>query len=142
MKVLEPRTEKEFSQYYDLRWRILRRPWKQLRGSERDGLEAECIHIMAVEDEAVVGVGRGQMNSKDEAQVRYMAVEEGRRGKGVGSRVLSELEERLSRLGAKRVVLDARETAVGFYQKKGYILVGDSHTLFGSVPHKRMMKRL
>ena len=36
MKVLEPKTKEDFKKYYDLRWRILRKPWNQPRGSEKE----------------------------------------------------------------------------------------------------------
>ncbi|MEJ2362384.1 MAG: thioesterase, partial [Gammaproteobacteria bacterium] len=35
-----PQTKQEWQAYFDLRWRILRAPWQQARGSERDDLEA------------------------------------------------------------------------------------------------------
>ena len=34
----EPRTTQEWESYFDLRWRVLREPWGQARGSERDDL--------------------------------------------------------------------------------------------------------
>ena len=57
--IKQPKTEKEFEAYYDLRWRVLREPWQQLKGSEKDELENESFHIMACdENNNIVGVGR------------------------------------------------------------------------------------
>jgi ribosomal protein S18 acetylase RimI-like enzyme len=142
MKVREPRTKKEYEKYYDLRWRILRKPWTQPRGSERDELEGESIHVMACEKGKPLGVGRVHFNSSKEAQIRYMAVEEGLQGKGIGTMILQELEKNAERKGATHIILNARESAVGFYKKHGYRIVGKAHTLFGVIPHHEMRKKL
>ena len=80
MIIKEPKTKEEFEQYYDLRWKILRQPWNQPRGSEKDEKENESIHIMLIHNDKVIGCGRGHFNSPTEAQIRYMAVEEGFQG--------------------------------------------------------------
>src|SRR5207248_6380568 len=91
----EPRTTQEWESYFDLRWRVLRKPWGQARGSERDDLDAESFHLLARDAAGtVVGVGRLHLNSPSEAQVRYMAIDETFRDRGVGSRILSGLEDR------------------------------------------------
>lgn len=142
MKVRKPRTKKEYEKYYDLRWRILRNPWGQPRGSEKDELEGQSIHLMACEKGKLLGVGRVHFNSSKEAQIRYMAVEEGLRGKGTGTMILKELEKNAEKKGASHVTLNAREFAVGFYKKHGYRIVGKAHTLFGVIPHYKMRKKL
>jgi hypothetical protein len=85
LQIYEPKTQADFERYYDLRWRILRAPWNQPRGSEKDDLEDRSIHVMVCEGEAPIGIGRAHFNLPDEAQVRYMAVEDGQQGKGVGA---------------------------------------------------------
>src|SRR6266699_2981788 len=90
----EPRTVQEWESYFDLRWRVLREPWDQPRGTERDDLDAESFHLMLRDSSgAVVAVGRLHLNSPFEGQVRYMAVDESCRGHGLGSRILSVLED-------------------------------------------------
>ncbi len=142
MKVRCPRTKKEYEKYYDLRWRILRKPWNQLKGSEKDELEGQSVHLMAYEKGKLLGVGRVHFNSSKKAQIRYMAVEEDLQRKGVGTRILQELEKRAERKGADHIVLNARESAIGFYKSHGYRLLGKAHTLFGVIPHYKMRKRL
>jgi ribosomal protein S18 acetylase RimI-like enzyme len=39
-------------------------------------------------------------------------------------------------------VLDAREPAVGFYEKLGYEVTGESYLLFNSIQHFRLQKTL
>ena len=143
MIITEPATEKDFELYYDLRWRILRKPWDQPKGSEKDDLEDEAIHVMVCnEDRIPVGIGRAHFNSEDEAQIRYMAVEEEWQGKGIGKTILTRLEEKIKVQGAKYIVLNARDIAINFYEKHGYEIVKEAHTLFDVIPHYKMRKNI
>lgn len=139
----EPRTAQEWENYFDLRWRVLRQPWGQPRGSERDDLDAEGFHLMVRGSAgAVVAVGRLHLNSPSEAQVRYMAVDETCRGRGLGSRILSGLEDRALSESVTSVVLNARDSAINFYRRHGYSVEGPVEILFGEVRHFRMRKDL
>lgn len=146
MIITEPQTPEEFERYYDLRWRVLRAPWNQPRGSERSGDEATSIHVMACEaDRMPLAVGRANLEPdgiRAWGRIRYMAVEPSQQGKGVGGLVLQALERRATENGVLGFVLDARQAAVPFYEKHGYRVVEKSHLLFGEVQHFRMMKRL
>jgi N-acetylglutamate synthase-like GNAT family acetyltransferase len=140
MIVRVPLTDEEFDKYYDLRWRILRAPWNQPKGSEKDELEGKSIHIIAINEGEIVGCGRIHFNSIDEAQIRYMAVENELQGRGIGKLILNELEQKALEKGAKKIILNARENAVKFYDKNGYKIVKESHTLFGEIKHFLMRK--
>ena len=52
------------------------------------------------------------------------------------------LEREAADKGVKTVVLDAREPAVGFYEKLGYRVEAKSYVLFGEIQHYRMIKHL
>jgi GNAT superfamily N-acetyltransferase len=140
--VREPSGACEMERYYDLRWRVLREPWSQERGQERDEHEREAIHLGAWVGERLVGVGRLHFITPDTAQIRYMAVEPEMQGRGVGSRILNELEVRAGQRGAKRIVLNARDRALGFYHRHGYSVTHSSETLFNAIPHWEMLKTL
>ncbi|MGB5261903.1 MAG: GNAT family N-acetyltransferase [Gammaproteobacteria bacterium] len=143
MDIIEPTTAEDFRQYYALRWKILRAPWGQPPGSERDPQDADSMHLMLVDPKHVaVGVGRVHFNSIREAQIRYMAIDVSAQRRGLGSRLLAALETRASELGAARVVLDARETALRFYHKHGYEAVGPGPMLYNSIAHVKMRKDL
>jgi ribosomal protein S18 acetylase RimI-like enzyme len=143
MIVRPPKTEKEIELFRDLRWRILRAPWNQSRGTELDELESKAFPIMVCEVDGIpIGVGRLQFNNATEAQIRSMAVEENWRGKGIGTIVLKELEKIAIENGAKKIILNARDNAVKFYERNGYKVVKPSHTLFGSIPHFLMEKEI
>ena len=141
MEIIEPSIPGEWQHYYDLRWKILRAPWNQPRGSERDELDHSSSHLMVVDNhQAVIAVGRLHFNNIREAQIRYMAVAITQQRKGIGTLLLNELERRAVDLGAARMVLDARENALRFYRKQGYEVQGPGHTLFNSIPHVKMEK--
>ncbi|MGQ9542488.1 MAG: GNAT family N-acetyltransferase [Candidatus Bathyarchaeia archaeon] len=142
VEITEPKTAEDFKKYYELRWRILREPWNQPLGSERDEHESNAVHIMASIDGKIVGTGRIHFNSDIEAQIRYMAVEAKYRNKGVGSMILKRLEDIAMKMGARRIVLNAREEAVEFYKKHNYEIIGDAGILFGRIQHWRMRKNL
>jgi ribosomal protein S18 acetylase RimI-like enzyme len=143
LRLIEPSSEEELTAYYDLRWRILRKPWDQPRGSERDDLDATSYKLMLkTPGDRAVAVGRLHFNSPEEAQVRYMAVEPEWDRSGLGSRILQELESEARKRGAQQMILNSRDNAVGFYEKHGYQLEGSSGTLFGKVRHVRMSKTL
>jgi predicted GNAT family N-acyltransferase len=143
MDIIEPSSDDDFHQYYELRWKILREPWKQPRGSEQDGLEHSSRHIMVIDSHgAAIGVGRLQFNSIREAQIRYMAVALDQQRRGVGTRLLAALEQRAIDLGAACIVIDARESALRFYRKHGYEPQGPGHMLFNSIAHIKMKKMI
>jgi GNAT superfamily N-acetyltransferase len=141
--LVEPSTPAEFRQYYDLRWKTLRAPWSQPRGSETDPLDSDSTHLMAVDSgHRAVGVGRLHFNTIGEARIRYMGVATEYRRRGIGTQILQGLEERALRLGAVRIVLDAREVALGFYRKHGYVATGPGPMLFNRIAHVSMEKQV
>lgn len=129
--------------YYELRWQLLRAPWNQPRGSECDEWEDTAFHLQAEEpDGELIGIGRLHRCDNDSGQIRYMAVIERCRGRGVGKQLLTGLEQQARAWHLTTIQLHAREAAVGFYQHHGYRVIAPSHTLFGEIPHFHMQKRL
>ena len=140
--ISQPDSEKEYKQYYHLRWKILRAPWKQPEGSEIDDIEDCCFHLMTVENNNVIAVARLQYNSATEAQIRYMAVAREYERQGIGRELVNTLEQHAQNSSCKKIVLHAREPAIGFYQKLGYRVIEKSYSLFNEIQHFRMIKAL
>jgi len=140
IELAEPRTPDEFEEYYDLRWRILRKPWTDEKQTGQDEYERTAIHLAAWDGNKLVGTGRCYFISPNEAMIRGMAVEDGYKNQGIGSMILKGLEERAMQVGATRIVLHARESALEFYRKNHYRVVERSYTLFHSIVHWRMYK--
>ena len=130
-----PETADELHAYYDFRWRMLRRPWGQPRGSEIDRFDDSAYHVFARDGPMIIGVGRIHRVDEVSMQIRYMAVAPSRRGQGIGTRILQALEQHAADLDSQRLILHAREKAVPFYSRVGYTHAGPSHILFGSIRH-------
>ena len=144
MNIIEPKSSKEFRKYYNLRYEILREPWGQPIGSDRDEEEERSIHRMIINEKTggVLAVGRLQFNSSDEAQIRYMAVSNNFQGQGLGSQIISALENIAKKNGNKWIILSARENALQFYKNNGYKIVKKTHLLFSEIQHWLMLKEL
>ena len=143
MVIRAPTTESEQEAYYAFRWKILREPWNQPPGSEKDEFEGEAFHQAAWDDEGkIIGVGRLHRLAGNRGQVRFMAVDPAHRNRGVGRVILQELEGKAIESGILEITLNAREDAVPFYRHHGYQVLKPSHALFGVIPHFEMHKRL
>ena len=144
MKIIEPTTSEEFKKYYNLRYEILRKPWGQPPGSERDEGEETSIHRMIIDKKTgdALAVGRLQFNSIHEAQIRYMAVADDLQGKGLGSQIISALEEVARGKRIQRIILSARGNALQFYKNNGYNIMKKTHLLFDEIQHWLMGKEL
>ena len=142
--VIEPQTPEEFKQYYNLRFEILRKPWGQPKSSERDNDDEISYHRLIIDEITgdTIAVGRLQFNTKEEAQIRYMAVADGFQGKGLGSQIISALEDVAQGKGIQRIILSARENALQFYKNNGYEIVKKTHLLFGEIQHWLMQKQI
>jgi predicted GNAT family N-acyltransferase len=142
-EIKHPQTDDEFRRYFHFRWKILRAPWQQPEGSEIDDIEARCFHVMAVDlENNIIGVARMQFNSAIEAQIRYMAVAEKHERKGIGGAMIKAMESHAVASNHSTIMLDAREPAVGFYEKLGYTVTQKSYLLFEEIQHFRMVKNL
>jgi ribosomal protein S18 acetylase RimI-like enzyme len=142
MEIRSPETLAEFDSYYDLRYRILREPWKQPRGSERNEGDETAIHTAYFENDTILAVGRLDLMEDEIGQIRFMAVETNEQGKGLGEKLMLYLENVAIKNGKEKIILHAREIAVGFYQKLGYELIEKSHLLFNEIQHYLMTKQI
>lgn len=140
---VSPRSNEEWVAYFDLRWRVLRAPWSQPRGSEKDDRESDSEHLMILgKDSQPLAVGRLHFNSATEAQVRFMAVDPTAQGRGLGGMILREFQRKARANGAATIILNAREDAQRFYLKHGFVVIGPALTIFDAVRHVRMRQVL
>ncbi|MEY2114872.1 GNAT family N-acetyltransferase [Rhodanobacter sp. FW106-PBR-R2A-1-13] len=89
---------------------------------ERDGLDADCWHVLA-RDEAGQPIGCGRLTPAH--KIGRMAVLREWRGRGVGVVLLRELVARARAQGWPEVALDAQVSALGFYQREGFVAYGE-----------------
>jgi N-acetylglutamate synthase-like GNAT family acetyltransferase len=137
-----PVSESDFVKYYDLRWRILRKPWDQPKGSERVDTEEKSFHIMAELDGKVIGVGCIHELEDGVGRIRFMGVEDEFQNHGIGKKIVRLLEDYALEQGWTKIWLYAREIAWNFYINLEYKIIGDGELLFGVIKHKIMEKEL
>lgn len=141
MEIREPRTKEEWDTYYHLRWKVLRQPWNQPLGTERDTLENQAKHFAAFEEANIIGVGRLDHLDFGVCQIRFMAVQPTYQSNGIGAKLMNTMETKAWNSGATEIILHAREHALGFYEKLGYVCIKPSHLLFGEIQHFLMKKK-
>ena len=141
-KVISPTSDNDLKKYYHLRWKVLREPWNQEVGSEKDNLDDASIHRMAVFNDKVIAVGRLHFLDKTTAQIRYMAVDKEFEKQGAGKAVYFALEEEARKKNINLIILNARESAIGFYEKLGFTIKKKTYVLFNEIQHYEMHKHL
>ncbi len=143
VQIIEPQSLLDWDAYYNLRFELLRKPWNQPKGSEKSDNEEACFHALAIDDSNnYLGCGRAEWLDSSTIQIRYMAVVVNAQGLGIGAKILTYLETKLKKEGAEMAQLQARENAISFYTKQGYVLKEKSHLLFGEIQHYLMEKQL
>jgi len=102
---------------------------------EWDAADAQCSHVLALSGNVPIGTGRLDRNGK----IGRMAVLKQWRGRDVGKRIMQELLDMAREQGFERVYLNAQITARSFYERFGFIAVGE---LFqeANIEHVRMEK--
>ena len=137
-----PNSSDEFREYDLFRWKILRKPLGKSIESLKDSFEDNSIHLIGIKDSKIIGCGRLHFNSKLEAQIRYMAVEEHLQGQGIGKKILEILEYKAKENNVTHVVLNARDHVIKFYENSGYRILKKYNGSDTGIPHTTMRKKL
>ena len=138
--IKSPESTEEWESYLLFRWEVLRKPLGMTKDSLSDSIEDKSFHLMGIDAEKnVIASGRVHFNSENEAQIRYMAVDDRFKRRGIGSEIVDKLERYATSKGAEIMVLNSREEAISFYSSLGYEEVCPYHSDTG-IPHKTMRK--
>ena len=133
--MLRPYREEDHPRVLEIEGSSFRDPWPA-RFFSHVHRKAPDLFIVAEESDAIVGyvigeireiVFSGLSHMSKMGHILNVAVEERLRGRGVGSMLMSEIEERFKVRGASHVSLEVREsnsTARAFYDGMGYTEVG------------------
>ena len=108
---------------------------------EHDAADATATHVVALQDGRVVATGRLLLQAEGRCRIGRMAVVRELRGRGLGTGVLSALEDEARRRGMTEAVLHAQVHARDFYARLGYTGEGGEFTEAG-LRHIVMTKRL
>lgn len=80
--------------------------------------------------------------AKNPYRLRGMATDTEFQGQGFGSTILQQAEMILKSLNCDLLWFNAREKAFHFYERNGYLTIGDMFDIPGAGPHKVMYKWL
>lgn len=140
--IKSPYTEKEWEDYFDLRYRVLRKPLDQPLGSERNDGDETGTHFAVYDNRQLKAIARLDQSDEKITQVRFVAVEANSQGKGYGRLIMEATEQFAKSEGNTKMILHARDYAVDFYTKLNYKTIEPSYKLFGVLQHFLMEKEL
>ena len=132
---------KEYQQMVKLRNDILRQPLGLSFDSDELAREKEDILIGAFDDDEMLACCLLTKMDDKCLRLRQMAVQNNLQGKGIGASMMNFAETVARDKGYKKLVMHARKTVMGFYEKLGYKAVGDEFTEV-TIPHFVMEKKL
>ena len=132
---------KDYDQMIQLRYVILRQPLGLSFTQEELDKEKNNIHIGSYDDDEMLGCCMLTPLDSNTVQLRQMAVPDKLQGKGIGASIMSFAETLARDKGYKKMIMHARDTAIGFYEKFGFKQKGN---VFYEVnlPHHIMEKKL
>jgi GNAT superfamily N-acetyltransferase len=131
----------EYAQMLDLRNRVLREPLGMVLSARDTKGDLRADLLAALRDGRLVACCLLTRESPDLVQLRAMAVEPALQGTGVGRALVTFAEGVARERGAGALQLEARQTAIGFYARLGYVAEGEEYVKV-TLPHRLMRKRL
>lgn len=137
------------SQVYPIRQEVLR-PGKPARECDFPGdSHHSTFHLGLFENQQLVGVASfmntafSKFEVPHQFQLRGMAVLDAFKGHGYGAALLLEGEKKLRKRETPLLLwFNARDYAVGFYEKYGYQTIGEKFEIPGVCEHIVMFKHL
>ena len=137
-----PSSSEEFEEYDLFRWEILRKPIGKSIESLKDKYEDSSYHLIGVIVNKIIACGRLHLISDNEAQIRYMPIDENFQRKGIGVKIIKLLEAEAKKKQINKIVLNARNHVIKFYAKSGYKAVRKYEGSDTGIPHTTMEKIL
>ena len=133
---------------FKVRWDVLR-PGRPIEAAQFPGDGApETIHCGAFDSQtgrniACATLTRADWKGEPAWQLRGMGVVAEYQGKGVGKVLLETLEELAREASPIRLLwCNAREEALGFYQKQGWEIASEQFHIEDVGPHYKMTRRI
>ena len=132
---------------YPLRHRVLRQGFPIEECVFPGDEEEQTFHLGAFIDNSLVSVASFYFERNPEFEDEYqyrlrgMATDQEHRGKGLSSELLKVAFPIIKQNMCTMVWCNARTSAVGFYEKVGFIKKGDEFDIPGIGPHYLMFKK-
>lgn len=131
----------QYQQMVALRYEVLRKPLGLQFTDEQLQQESNCLLLGLFEAGEIQACCILMPVETDNFQLKQMAVSPNQQGQGLGA-LLMQFAENQARVHSKsKIILHARKTALEFYKKCGYSVVGNEFEEVG-IPHFVMEKLL
>jgi GNAT superfamily N-acetyltransferase len=131
----------DYQKMVDLRKQILRQPLGLSFTEEELENEKGEILIAAFDEEVIMGCCVLTRIDNETIRLRQMAVLDTVQGKGIGASIMGFAENIARDKGYRYMIMHARNTAIGFYEKFGYKPKGVEFVEV-NLPHLVMEKEL
>lgn len=131
----------EYHKMVKLRDEILRKPLGLAFSREELEKEKNDILVGAFDDDRILACCMLTKLDEETVRLRQMAVRKNQQGKGIGHSMMLFAETLARDKGFKKLMMHARDTAIGFYEKQGYKTRGQQF-IEVSIPHHLMEKLL
>jgi len=140
--IRQPQTREDYKAYYHLRYQVLREPWGQPKGSEKDDYEPISRHLMAVDEQTgeLVGVVKWLDRAPGQAWLTHLAVHPAHQKQGIGQLLAKAVEEAAKTLGYASIGAQVRLNATEFFEKLGYRIT-DIPTQYFATVHTVWMEK-
>ena len=131
----------EYKDMLALRMEILRKPLGLSFTQEDLEKEKDDIFLGAFEEDKILACCVLTRMATGECKLRQMAVHPSMQQNGLGASLLNFAENIARDNGCRTMIMHARKTATGFYEKQGYSVYGDEFEEV-TIPHVAMKKLL
>lgn len=132
----------DYRQMVALRAKVLRAPMGRILLPKELARDAGFIQLAAFDAAGqAIATALLDLSAGHTVRIRQVSVHPDWRGKGMGKAIMAFAEEQAAAAGAALASLHARETAVAFYARIGYVAEGEFFEESG-LPHITMTKPL
>lgn len=133
-----------YKQACQLRYQLFYQPHGLSFDSIFNSQETESIHLGIINDKLLLAYGQLTQQTAQTYKIGQMVVHPNYQRQGLGKKLLAELIAIAQQKDANQIVLDARISAVNFYQQLGFEkILGTEHpSAITGVPHIYMELKL
>ncbi len=140
IKIIEHNSD-DYTQMVNLRNEVLRKPLGLHFTEEYLENEKGTKLIGLFKNQLLIGCCLLRSISTDVIQLQQMAVDSDLQKHGIGTKLVEFAENEARKAGFNKIFLHARKTAIGFYERLGYSVMGEEFEEV-SIPHFMMKKEL
>jgi predicted GNAT family N-acyltransferase len=140
IKVIEHGTS-AYHEMVALRMEILRKPLGLTFSTDELDKEKKDLLIGAYEEDTLLACCILTPLSRNSYKLRQMAVHQKMQRLGIGAAMMHFAENVARDAGFNSIIINARKTAIGFYEKMGYAIHRNEFIEVG-LPHVEMQKKL